>query len=86
MNPALNLALDRIDHFVNRAKFLKKCGEESLSDLLFDEARSLALSMDNDEEQLFFMKYHRYSSDSFGVDFEITHGDPELMFGGGVAV
>jgi hypothetical protein len=82
MNPALNLAFDRIDHLVNRAKFLKKCGEESLSDLLFNEARSLALSMDNDDESLFFMRYHRYCSDSFGIDFEITHGDPELMFGG----
>jgi hypothetical protein len=28
------------------------------------------------------MKYHRYTSDSFGVAFEITHGDNELMFGG----
>jgi hypothetical protein len=28
------------------------------------------------------MTYHRYTSDSFGVDFELTHGDEELMFGG----
>ena len=82
MNPALNLALNRIEHFVNRAKFLKKCGEEGLYDLLIEEARSLASALDNDEEQLFFMRYHRYSSDSFGVTFEIMHGDPELMFGG----
>lgn len=82
MNPALNLALEHIEHLVNRAKFLKKCGEEGLYDLLIEEARSLASALDNDEEQLFFMRYHRYSSDSFGVAFEITHGDPELMFGG----
>lgn len=82
MNPALNLALEHIEHIVNRAKFLKKCGEEGLYDLLIEEARSLASALDNDEEQLFFMRYHRYSSDSFGLDFEITHGDPELMFGG----
>jgi hypothetical protein len=82
MNPALNLVLERIEHLVNRAKFLKRRGEESLSDLLLEEARSLASSMDNDDEQLLVMSYHRYSSDSFGLDFEITHGDPELMFGG----
>lgn len=36
----------------------------------------------DDGEELFVMKYHRYISDSFGVAFEIDHGDPELMFGG----
>lgn len=82
MNPALNLALEHIEHLVNRAKFLKKCGEEGLYDLLTEEAGLLASSMDNDDESLLVMRYHRYSSDSFGVAFEITHGDPELMFGG----
>ena len=84
MNPALNLVLERIEHLVNRAKLLKRCKEESLSLLLLEEARSLASSMDNDDDSLFVMKYHRYCSDSFGLDFEITHGDPELMFGGAV--
>lgn len=82
MNPALNLALEHIEHLVNRAKLLKRSGEEDLSDLLLEEARLLASSMDNDDDSLFVMKYYRYSSDSFGLDFEITHGDPELMFGG----
>lgn len=77
MNPTLNLALDRIEHLVRRAKYL----EGSVSELLLDEARSLASSIDAGEE-LFVMKYHRYCSDSFGVEFEIVHGDPELMFGG----
>lgn len=82
MNPALNLALDRIECLVRRAKHLKKHGEESLSEFLLEEARLLATSMDNEDEELFVMKYHRYCSDSFGLDFEIVHGDPELMFGG----
>lgn len=81
MNPTLNLVLDRIECLVRRAKHLKKHGEESLSEFLLEEARSLASSVDGGEE-LFVMKYHRYCSDSFGLDFEIVHGDPELMFGG----
>ena len=82
MNPTLNLALDRIEHLVKRAKYMKKRGESEVSEFLLEEARLLAASMDNEDEELFVMKYYRYSSDSFGIDFEITHGDPELMFGG----
>jgi hypothetical protein len=82
MNPTLNLALDRIEYLVHRAKYMKKRGEVSLSEFLLEEAKLLAASMDNEDEELFVMKYYRYSSDSFGIDFEITHGDPELMFGG----
>lgn len=82
MNPALNLVIDHIEHLVSRARLLKKRGETNLSELLLEEARTFALSMDNDNEQLLFMRYYRYHSDSWGVEFEITHGDPELMFGG----
>lgn len=81
MNPALDLVLDRIECLVHRAKHLKKREETEVSEFLLEEARSLASSVDGGEE-LFVMKYHRYCSDSFGLDFEITHGDPELMFGG----
>lgn len=81
MNPVLNLILDRIECLVCRAKHLNKRGEADVSKFLLEEARSLASSVDGGEE-LFVMKYHRYCSDSFGLDFEIVHGDPELMFGG----
>ena len=81
MNPTFNLALDRIEHLMHRSKYVKKRGKVGLSEFLAEEARLLAASMDNGEE-VFVMKYHRYCSDSFGVTFEITHGDPELMFGG----
>lgn len=81
MNPALDLVLDRIECLVRRAKHLKKRGETEVQEFLLEEARSLASSVDGGEE-LFVMKYHRYCSDSFGLDFEIVHGDPELMFGG----
>ena len=37
--------------------------------------------MSKDEEVL-YMTYYRYLSDSFGVVFEQDHGDEELMFGG----
>lgn len=82
MNPTLNMAIDYIEHCISRARLLKKRGDDDLSKLLLAKARMLASSMDNDDEGLIFMRYHRYHSDSFGVEFEITHGDPELMFGG----
>lgn len=82
MNPVLNQALDRIEHLVSRAKLMERNGDTDLSEFLLGEARSLAEAMDNDDDEVFVMRYHRYCSDSFGIEFEITHGDPELMFGG----
>ena len=81
MNTTLNLVLERIEHLMHHSKYMKKRGEANLSEFLAKEAKFLATSMDNDDS-LYVMKYYRYFSDSFGVTFEITHGDPELMFGG----
>lgn len=76
-----NLAIDRIEHLVERAAFHAREGDGSLKEFFLAEAKILSMVMDG-ADNVFQMKYHRYVSDSFGVDFEITHGDPELMFGG----
>lgn len=81
MTDLQNLALERIESLVEMASYHSLNGEEEISDLLLLEASDLALIMDG-ENDLFCMKYHRYVSDSFGVVFEVDHGDPELMFGG----
>ena len=76
-----NLAMERIEHLCVRAAVLSKKRRTRDRELLLREAKTLARHMD-DGKELFVMRYHRYSSDSFGVSFEISHGDPELMFGG----
>lgn len=81
MTETFNLAIDRIEHLVERAAFHAREGDDSLKEFFLAEAKILSMVMDG-ADNVFQMKYHRYVSDSFGVDFEITHGDPELMFGG----
>lgn len=76
-----NLALERIEHLVDRAAFFAREGDDSLKEFFLAEAKILSMVVDG-ADNVFQMKYHRYASDSFGVDFEITHGDPDLMFGG----
>jgi hypothetical protein len=76
-----NLAMERIEHLCVRAAVLSKERRTRDGELLLREAKTLSRHMDNDGE-LFLMRYHRYLSDSFGVTFEIDHGDLELMFGG----
>ena len=81
MNQSENHVLERIELLVEKAAHHSLQGEGDISDLLLVEARDLAEVMDVSRD-LFFVTYHRHVSDSFGVDFEILHGDPELMFGG----
>ena len=76
-----NLAMGRIEHLCVRAAVLGKERRIRDRELLLREAKTLARHMDDDGE-LFVMRYHRYASDSFGVAFELDHGDEELMFGG----
>lgn len=77
----VSLAKERIKHLVARAQYWERLGDTSLAELFYAEGQILAMVMDGADDVL-LMQYHRYSSDSFGVEFEITHGDPELMFGG----
>lgn len=76
-----NLAIARIEHLIERAAHHAKLGDDSIKEFLLAEAKIQAMVMDGADD-VFKMTYHRYSSDSFGVDFELTHGDEELMFGG----
>jgi len=76
-----NLAMGRIEHLVDRAKYWEKQGDQSLAEFFYAEGKILAMAMDGADD-VFQMLYHRHQSDSYGIDFEITHGDPELMFGG----
>ena len=81
MDQLHNLAMGYIEHMVERASHHSNMGEEESTQLLLTEAENLAKAM-NGEEDMLWLRYHRYASDSFGVAFEIDHGDPELMFGG----
>lgn len=81
MNPVHTLVFDRIQSLVSRARLLERGGNDSTACFLLEEAKQLAQSVD-DEAIIMVMPYHRYFSDSFGVVFEVAHGDPELMFGG----
>lgn len=81
MDSTSNLAMERIEHLVSRAQYWEKQGDKALAEFFYAEGQILAMVMDGADD-VFQMRYHRYSSDSFGVEFEITHGDPELMFGG----
>lgn len=81
MNEVQNLALDRIEQLFERAAFHAERGDVELTETLLAEAKIQAMVMDGADDVI-HMRYHRYVSDSFGVEFEITHGDPELMFGG----
>lgn len=81
MIQTFNLAMDRIEHLIDMAKDHSERGDNDTKEFLLAEAKILAMVMDGADD-VFQMKYHRYASDSFGVDFEITHGDPDLMFGG----
>lgn len=76
-----NLAMERIEHLVEMAKVHDDNGDEDTKEFLLAEAQILAMVADG-ADVIFQMKYHRTISDSFGVVFELTHGDPELMFGG----
>lgn len=81
MTEADNLAIDRIERLVERAVYHAGLGDRATEEFLLAEAKILAMAMDGADDVL-QMRYHRYASDSFGVEFEVTHGDPELMFGG----
>jgi hypothetical protein len=81
MTEADNLAIDRIERLVERAAHHARLGDESTKEFLLAEARIQAMVMDGADDVV-TMRYHRYASDSFGVEFELLHGDTELMFGG----
>jgi len=74
------LACDRMDSLVDQAAAHQKAGDELGKLICISEIEELAQALD-DNEEILYMTYHRYLSDSFGVEFEIEHGDPELMFG-----
>lgn len=76
-----NLAIARIEYLVDRATFFAKNGDNDLKDFFLSEAKTLTDVMSDGSDILWF-QYHRWNSDSFGVAFELQHGDEELMFGG----
>ena len=77
----VELACDHIDQLSDMAAAHQNAGDEVSKWICINEMKDLARAMDSDDD-LFFMTYHRYLSDNFGVEFEIDHGDEELMFGG----
>ena len=81
MTEIQKLVIDRVEHLVDRANHFAKLGDASMREFFLAEARILTMVMDGADD-IFQMQYHRYASDSFGVQFELSHGDSELMFGG----
>ncbi len=75
------LASSRIIDYVDRIATLENSIDDRITQaILLSEVESLSDALDNDDEIL-AMTYHRHLSESFGMVFEVEHGDPELMFG-----
>ena len=74
------LASTRIIDMVDQLSVLQDSGDKVSMAILHEEMKSLTSALDADDEVL-AMTYHRHLSESFGMVFEVEHGDPELMFG-----
>jgi len=74
------LASTRIIDMVDQLSVLQDSGDKVSMAILHGEIKSLTSALDADDEIL-AMTYHRHLSESFGMVFEVEHGDPELMFG-----
>ncbi len=74
------LASTRIIDMVDQLSVLQDSGDRVSMAILHEEIKSLTSALDADDEIL-AMTYHRHLSESFGMVFEVEHGDPELMFG-----
>ena len=75
------LACDRLVELIDQAAWHQNHDNEVDKLICLAEAHELKEAMSKDEDVL-YMTYHRYMSESFGVAFEQDHGDEELMFGG----
>ena len=81
MNATENLVMGQLEFYANRvAHFTQVEPNAELADFFQQQAKAL-LEIE-DCLDIMVLTYHRHFSDSFGVEFEITHGDEELMFGG----
>jgi len=80
----VEFACERLDMLTSQAALHQNVGNELNKLVCLAEARELAEALDSEDraDEIFTVIYHRYASESFGVDFEVDHGDPELMFGG----
>ena len=76
------LACDRLVELIDQAAWHQNHDNEVDKAICLAEASELKDALSDDNYEFFFMTYHRYMSDSFGVEFEQNHGDEELMFGG----
>ena len=81
MTPIESLILDQLEFYTDRIVHFRKVDvNPELEQFFRDQADSL-LNMEQSDE-LMSGTYHRHLSESFGIEFETAHGDPELMFGG----
>tara|TARA_R110001592_G_scaffold80079_4_gene238883 strand:- start:2390 stop:2647 length:258 start_codon:yes stop_codon:yes gene_type:complete len=78
----VELAVERLDHLTDQAAAHQRAGNDVEKWICIAEGKDLVRALDKEDDEFFFMTYHRCLSDSFGVEFEIEHGDEELMFGG----
>ena len=74
------LGFIQIEYYMNRYEQLLSVGDIELAEFFRGQAQELAYNLEN--KDTLTLTYHRWLSDSYGVVFEIEHGDDELMFGG----
>jgi hypothetical protein len=80
MNATDNLIMGQLEFYANRVAHFTEAGDLDLADFFRAQAQSL-LEVE-DELEIMTLTYHRHMSETLGVEFEMEHGDPELMFGG----
>lgn len=76
-----NLIAGQLEFYTDRIlHFTKIEPNQEMADFFCSQAKELLEHEESDEFMI--NTYHRYLSESYGVVFEQSHGDPELMFGG----
>ena len=80
MNATDNLIMGQLEFYANRVAHFTESGDLDLA--VFFRAQAQSLLEVEDELEIMTLTYHRAMSESGGVEFEMDHGDPELMFGG----
>ena len=82
MNNLTELAQDFVEQCASQVKELVSQGREDDAAIAMRRGLDVANSLDEEGTETLYVTYWRYESESYGVAFEIEHGDPELMFGG----
>ncbi len=81
MNQTDTLILQQLEYYSERVVyFTNEVPDVELCE--FFRAQAQTLLEVEDTLEVMTLTYYRIMSDSLGVEFELSHGDPELYFGG----